>query len=115
MVKFAAIGGQRYVKSVYPDNIGAVYTEKQMITRKALISKNFYTQDMYEEDLHAVANAAKVKEAGFPTDIPMLVIFRIRSCARILTMMHLCVKNTRGLLKKCTEHRRMPAHRMRIR
>lgn len=75
MVKFAAIGGQRYVKSVYPDNIGAVYTEKQMITRKALISKNFYTQDMYEEDLHAVANAAKVKEAGFPTDIPMLVIF----------------------------------------
>ena len=30
---------------------------------------------MYEEDLHAVANAAKVKEAGFPTDIPMLVIF----------------------------------------
>ena len=34
MVKFAAIGGQRYVKSVYPDNIEAVYTEKQMITRK---------------------------------------------------------------------------------
>lgn len=75
MVKFAAIGGQRYVKSVYPDNIGAVYTEKQMITRKALISKNFYTQDMYEEDLHAVANAAKVKAAGFPTDTPMLIIF----------------------------------------
>lgn len=29
MVKFAAIGGQRYVKSVYPDNIGAVYTENR--------------------------------------------------------------------------------------
>ena len=32
MVKFAAIGGQRYVKSVYPDNFGAVYTEKQKNT-----------------------------------------------------------------------------------
>lgn len=74
MVKFAAIGGQRYVKSVYPDNFGAVYTEKQMIVRKALISKNFYTSDMYEEDLQAVHNAAVVKELGWPEQTPMLVI-----------------------------------------
>lgn len=74
MVKFSAIGGQRYVKNVYPDNIGAVYTEKQMIIRKALISKNFYTKDMYEEDLRAVDNAKKAKQAGFPTDTPMLVL-----------------------------------------
>ena len=36
MVKFAAIGGQRYVKSVYPDNIGAVYTEKLDDNKKSL-------------------------------------------------------------------------------
>lgn len=74
MVKFAAIGGQRYVKSVYPDNFGAVYTEKQMLIRKALISKNFYTENMYQEDLQAVANAQLTKELGWPEHVPMYVI-----------------------------------------
>ena len=74
MVKFAVIGGHRHVAGVYPDNIGAVYTEKQMIVRKALISKNFYTKDMYEEDLQAVANAEKARDAGWPEQTPVLVI-----------------------------------------
>ena len=74
MVGFSAIGGQRYVKSIYPDNFGAVYTEKQMLVRKTLIFKNFYTKDMYQEDLMAVSNAAKVKEAGFPSETPMLML-----------------------------------------
>ena len=74
MVKFATIGGHRHVAGVYPDNIGAVYTEKQMIVRKALISKNFYTKDMYEEDLQAVTNAEKARDAGWPEQTPVLVI-----------------------------------------
>ncbi len=74
MVMFAKIGGHRHVAGIYPDNIGAVYTEKQMLVRRALISKNFYTKDMYQEDLQAVANAQKVREAGWPEDTPMLVI-----------------------------------------
>lgn len=74
MTLFSKVGGHRFVKSVYPENIGAVYTEKQMIIRKALISRGFYTADMYQEDLQMVHNAATVKEAGWPEDTPMLVI-----------------------------------------
>lgn len=74
MTLFSKIGGHRFVKSVYPDNIGAVYTEKQMLMRKALISKGFYTSGMYEEDLQTIANAEKVKETGWPDNTPMLFI-----------------------------------------
>ena len=74
MTLFSKIGGHRFVKSVYPENIGAVYTEKQMVVRKALISKGFYTFGMYEEDLQTIANAKKVEEMGWPENIPMLFI-----------------------------------------
>lgn len=72
MTLFSKIGGHRFVKSVYPDNLGAIYTEKQMLVRKALISKGFYTSGMYEEDLQTIANAAIVKQAGWPEDTPIL-------------------------------------------
>lgn len=72
MSKFAKIGGHRLVSSIYPDNIRAVYTEKQMLTRKALISRGYYNDDLYQEDLNTIANAKKAKEAGVPTDIPIL-------------------------------------------
>ena len=74
MTLFSKIGGHRFVKSVYPENIGAVYTEKQMVVRKALISKGFYTFGMYEEDLQTIANAKKVEEMGWPENTPMLFI-----------------------------------------
>lgn len=74
MTLFAKVGGHRFVKSIYPENIGAIYTEKQMLVRKALISKGFYTTDMYQEDLETIANAAKVKALGWPEDTPMLLL-----------------------------------------
>lgn len=75
LVKFSAIGGHRFVKSIYPDNSYALYTEKQMLVRKALLSRGYYTSDMYNEDLKTVDNAAKVLAAGWPEKTPMLMIY----------------------------------------
>lgn len=75
MVKFYGIGGQRLVGGVYPENTFGVYTETQMTMRKALISKAGYTQDMYNEDLVTVDNAAKVAEAGWPEETKMYLIY----------------------------------------
>ena len=75
MVHFYNIGGQRLVDGVYPENTFGVYTETQMTMRKALISKAGYTQDMYNEDLVTVDNAAKVAEAGWPADVEMYLIY----------------------------------------
>lgn len=65
------IGGQRF-GDVYPTNYNAIYTEKQMNIRKALISKNYYTDGIYSEEYEMVNNAKISLEAGFPTDIPCL-------------------------------------------
>ena len=75
LVKFSAIGGHRLVKSIYPENAEGLYTERQLYARKALISKGFYTADMYQEDLAMVDNAAKVRELGWPEDTKMLLIY----------------------------------------
>lgn len=75
MMKSSYIGVQRLIKSVYPTNAWAYYTELEMSKRRALISKNYYTEDMYNEDLATIQNAAAVKEAGFPTDIPVCLIY----------------------------------------
>ena len=75
LTKFDWLGGQRIVKSVYPENINAIYTERQMVIRKALVSKYYYTEQMYEEDLMMVSNASKVKEVGIPEDIPIYIIY----------------------------------------
>lgn len=75
LVQFCKIGGQRLVKSIYPDNEYMLYTEMQMNIRKALVSKGGYTTDMYNEDLATVDNAAKVAAEGAPTDVDMYIIY----------------------------------------
>lgn len=75
LTKFTSVGGHRFVKSIYPDNDYALYTEKQMIVRKALISKGYYTDDMYNEDLKTINNVSKVLAAGWPEETPMLMIY----------------------------------------
>ena len=75
MVHFYNIGGQRFISGLYPENSFGVYSETQMTMRKALISKSGYTQDMYNEDLVTVDNAALVAEAGWPEDVDMYLIY----------------------------------------
>lgn len=75
LMKGSYIGIQRLVKSVYPANTWAYYTELEMTKRKALISRGYYTQDMYNEDLETIQNAAKVKESGWPDGTPFLLIY----------------------------------------
>lgn len=75
MVPFYKIGGHRLVKELYPDNPYGLYSDAQMNVRKALVSKNGYTKDMYEEDLATVNNAAKVAEEGIPTDVEITLIY----------------------------------------
>lgn len=75
LVQFCKIGGQRLVKSIYPDNDFHIYTEMQMNIRKALVSKGGYTQDMYNEDLATVDNAAKVATEGVPEKTDIYIIY----------------------------------------
>ena len=74
MVPFYKLGGQRFIKELYPVNTYGVYNDVQMTIRKALISKNGYTKDMYEEDLAMVDNAGKVAQEGLP-DTEMFLIY----------------------------------------
>ena len=75
LVQFCNIGGQRLMKSVYPSNDAALYTPLQMNIRNALISKNGYTRDMYNEDLAMVNNASVVAKEGWPEDIEIFVLY----------------------------------------
>lgn len=75
LVQFCKIGGQRIVKTIYPDNAYMLYTEMQMNIRNALVSRGGYTTDMYNEDLATVDNAAKVAAEGIPSDIRMYMIY----------------------------------------
>lgn len=75
MVPFYAIGGQRLVQDLYPDNPYGLYSEAQMNVRKALVSKNGYTKDMYEEDLATVNNAALVAKEGIPENVDIKLIY----------------------------------------
>ena len=74
MMGFAKIGGTRLIESAYPDNNYGLYTDTQMKTRDALISRGFYTKDMYNEDLAMIDNAAKVYAEGWPEDTKMYMI-----------------------------------------
>jgi len=75
MVPFYSIGGQRFVQSVYPDNKYGLYTDTQMLTRNALISKAGYTKDMYNENLCMVDNAKMVAAEGWPENTKMYLIY----------------------------------------
>lgn len=75
LVPFYKLGAQRFITSIYPDNAYGIYTETQMQTRKALISKGGFTEDMYCENLAMVDNANKVAELGWPEDVKMHLIF----------------------------------------
>ena len=75
MVRFFKVGGSRLVSSLKPEDLAGIYTNDQMETRKALIYKGAYTDDMYEEDLAMVDNAAKVQKEGWPKDIPITVLY----------------------------------------
>ena len=46
-----------------------------MLTRKALISKGGFTEDMYSENLAMVDNAAKVAALGWPKDVEMHLVY----------------------------------------
>lgn len=75
MVPFYKLGAQRFVSSIYPDNAYGLYTETQMLTRKALISKGGFTEDMYCENLAMVDNANLVAQEGWPEEISMHLIY----------------------------------------
>ncbi len=66
------VGVHRFVKSAYPDNAYNLYTKEEMETRKALISKACYTEDMYNEDYMIYENAKTVGLDYFPEELPML-------------------------------------------
>lgn len=73
--KFLSLGGIRMEKGLYPDNQFGVYTSQQMKTRDALISRNPYSKDMYAEDLMMIQNAETVKNAGWPSKTPMVLLY----------------------------------------
>lgn len=75
LVPFYKLGAHRFVTSIYPDNAYGVYTETQMLTRKALISKGGFTEDMYCENLAMVENANKVAGLGWPEELDMYLIY----------------------------------------
>lgn len=75
LVPFYKLGAHRFVTSIYPTNDYGIYTETQMLTRKALISKGGFTEDMYCENLAMVDNANKVAELGWPEDKDMYLIY----------------------------------------
>jgi len=75
LVPFYKLGAHRFVTSIYPDNSYGVYTETQMLTRKALISKGGFTEDMYCENLAMVDNANKVAQEGWPENTKMYLIY----------------------------------------
>lgn len=73
MMGFTKIGGIRLVPSAYPNNDFGLYTDAQMRVRKALISRGFYTKDMYNEDMATIDNAAKVTAEGMPDEQMYLI------------------------------------------
>lgn len=75
MVKFYSIGGQRLMKSLYPENKYGIYTDAQMSVRDALTGMKGYTEDMYNEDLHMVENAKLVNAEGIRKELPMTLIY----------------------------------------
>ncbi|MBQ8318664.1 MAG: hypothetical protein IJX85_10020 [Lachnospiraceae bacterium] len=75
LVPFYSLGGQRFMEVVYPSNEYGVYTETQMLTRRALVSKVGFTKDMYNENLAMVDNANKVAEEGWPEELNMYLIY----------------------------------------
>ena len=75
LVPFYKLGAHRFITSIYPTNEYGIYTETQMLTRKAIISKNGFTEDMYCENLAMVDNANNVAKLGWPEDIDMYLIY----------------------------------------
>ncbi len=75
LVPFYKLGAHRFITSIYPTNEYGIYTETQMMTRKAIISRNGFTEDMYCENLAMVDNAGKVAAEGWPSDTEMYLIF----------------------------------------
>ncbi len=74
LVPFYKLGAQRFMPNIYPNNSYGIYTENQMLTRKALISKGGFTEDMYGENLAMIDNASKVASLGWPEDINMYLV-----------------------------------------
>lgn len=75
LVPFCKLGAHRFVGSIYPDNAYGLYTETQMLTRKALISRGGFTEDMYCENLAMVDNANLVAQEGWPESVDMYLIY----------------------------------------
>lgn len=75
LVKLVSIGAHRYAQDIYPSNDFSLYTDKQMATRDALVSKSFYTEGMYREDAWVVKNGKKLIEAGWPEEINMYLLY----------------------------------------
>lgn len=74
MYLFSKIGVTRHIDSAYPEDRYNLYSDKQIIIRKALISRGSYTKDMYEEDKVIGDNAREVEKLGFMEDIPVLAL-----------------------------------------
>lgn len=72
---FARAGVIRYIDSAYAQNSYKLYTDKEIITRNALISKTSYSKDTYEEDKARGENARMVEQDKVYGTLPMLLIF----------------------------------------
>ena len=70
MYLFSAIGVTRYIDAAYPVDSYDLYSDKQMLVRKALISKGGYTKDMYAEDKMLGENARQTMEMDY-SKVPM--------------------------------------------
>lgn len=75
MYLFARVGVLRYIDSAYPEDRYNLYTDKQMLIRDALISKNSYTKDMYLEDKTIGENARATNQEEVFGTLPMLLFF----------------------------------------
>ncbi len=75
LVKLVSIGAHRYAKNIYPTNEDSLYTDMQMKTRSALVSKSLYTQGMYNEDAEVVKNGKALYDKGWPEDVKMYLLY----------------------------------------
>ena len=72
---FARTGIIRHVDSVYPTDSYDLYTDKEMLIRKALISKTTYSKDIYEEDKMIGENARATDQESVYGKTPMFLVF----------------------------------------
>lgn len=72
---FARVGIIRHIDSAYVTNSYKLYTDKEILTRNALISKTSYFKDTYLEDKTIGDNARATDQERVYGKLPMLLVF----------------------------------------